>query len=606
MSENIRVHLDYLLPRQSIRYVDEVQKEANQIISNSENSSIIYRDLEGDWFKNLRKPDFQRETNAWTPEQCVEFLDSVLNERIIPSIILWHSQDNGCIYVLDGAHRLSVIRAWMTDDWGDKNDKYYDRKDKEELKHAATQTRKLVNLKIGSYKEFISSYSEMLTITDRGGAPKTAMHPKNFEQARFYSRIQRNRTIPAQWENGDYERAEQSFLRINRQGQALDPWEATLIEYRKGSYSRVVMSIANGGKVGHFWPIDNNSKEMQDVINGFQKKCNDIHTKLFVPPFKLPISDLNVPLMVSPAYFQKHKYLLELIPLIINKEIAQEDDKQVDLLKRDVNEDPKKIIENSSIMINKIDDILEQIVSFTHNSKCLAIVPLFYWYNERGQYNRSLLYGFFYWLFAGSEEDLKTKKHIFCAFRDKFEYILQEFKVDISLYLNASSGAGLKSVKQTATFIQNVFRSLISNPTLKIGSEDLDNLALEALNSSSKSRKKIVRNSRNVTNRDKTQVNIRELFKNSIACHICGGIVNLHYGGVQYDHQIDFSIVKETSPDNLKPTHPYCNNNKHRIILIKENKEQIVLPELKFAKEANKNINTGQLSLFWGDDDFPL
>jgi len=25
----------------------------------------------------------------------------------------------------------------------------------------------------------------------------------------------------------------------------------------------------------------------------------------------LPVSDLNVPFMVAPAYFQKHKYLLE-------------------------------------------------------------------------------------------------------------------------------------------------------------------------------------------------------------------------------------------------------------------------------------------------------
>ncbi len=65
----------------------------------------------------LRKPDFQRETNHWTPEQLVTFVSSFLDSEVIPSLILWKAERY--IFVIDGGHRLSALRAWMEDDYGD-------------------------------------------------------------------------------------------------------------------------------------------------------------------------------------------------------------------------------------------------------------------------------------------------------------------------------------------------------------------------------------------------------------------------------------------------------------------------------------------------------
>src|SRR5205823_12335378 len=67
----------------------------------------------------LRKPDFQRATWAWTPEDCVSLLESVLTERVVPSVILWLNPES-LWYVLDGGHRISVLLAWIRDDWGDR------------------------------------------------------------------------------------------------------------------------------------------------------------------------------------------------------------------------------------------------------------------------------------------------------------------------------------------------------------------------------------------------------------------------------------------------------------------------------------------------------
>src|SRR5215470_17056962 len=60
--------------------------------------------------RQLRKPDFQRETNHWTPYQVVRFLTSFVDGAVIPGIILWRSTN--FIFVIDGSHRLSALCAW--------------------------------------------------------------------------------------------------------------------------------------------------------------------------------------------------------------------------------------------------------------------------------------------------------------------------------------------------------------------------------------------------------------------------------------------------------------------------------------------------------------
>src|SRR5437773_1601090 len=43
------------------------------------------------FYITLRKPDFQRETAAWSPEQVCNFLESFINGELIPAVICWQS-----------------------------------------------------------------------------------------------------------------------------------------------------------------------------------------------------------------------------------------------------------------------------------------------------------------------------------------------------------------------------------------------------------------------------------------------------------------------------------------------------------------------------------
>jgi len=606
---NIRVHLDHLIRRQSIRYLTQLDDESSgQLSIGNEDRSLRYDDLlrvDG-WITQIRKPDFQRETNAWTPKDCVDFLDTVVYGKIIPSIILWLNKENGLVYVLDGAHRLSVLRAWMLNDWGDKAGDYYQRRDMGLINQAAVETRNLVKERIGLFNDYRIAYSEFNQIIDEGKAPKAAMAERLFHQATFYNRVVSGLlTLSVQWEKGDYDSAEQSFLRINRSGQALDPWEATLIEYRNSSYARCVMSIANGGESGHYWPTPTKDTrpDLVEALKQFDEKTTRIYRRLFVPPFRQPIADLNVPFMVAPEYFQKHKYLLEVLPLLTERTIAISDEKQIDLIRADYDKSANIVIANAAKTLTTVENNLDHMISDVSSSKSLSMVPLFYWYNHSGKFVRALFYGFVYWLLSGTEEEIRDRKIIFSINRDRFETILFEYKSEITPSLQLKAGAGLKATTKVTEFIQELLILLndnINKTVQQLDDEVVDLIQKKGLLYGSKSK---VKKARGYSEKDKTTINIREMFTNSIRCHICGGVVNLQQS-LQYDHTQDFAVYRVTDPETGKPTHPFCNNFKKVIQNGRSGKDVAVLPKLKPTLAPTQEQAVKQLS-YWGDGEFP-
>jgi len=495
----------------------------------------------------------------------------------------------------------------MIDDWGDKAGNYYARRDPAIIKGAADKTRTLIRQKIGLFQEFEEAYKVQQKIVNQMKAPGQEMSPREFTQAQFYGHVAVSHdTLPVQWERGDYKSAEQSFLRINRSGQPLDPWEATLIEHRNSSYARCIMSIASGGESGHYWPEPSTENDgLLELVKSFGEKAASIHKRLFVPPFRLPVTSLNVPFMVAPAYFQKHKYLIEIIPLIVEREIATTEEQQVSILERDATATAETVIQNANRILSSMEGNLDHFVSPSHNSKSLSIIPLFYWYNQKAQYARGLFYGFVYWMLTGSEQDILNRKLVFSANRDRFEHALFHLKREIAT-LQEKGGAGLHATKRVADFFQAFLESLHNQPEIKIGSELLDTV-MEILRPRARIsvRGQKPKSSRAYSKRDKSQINIKELFENSVPCYICGGLVNLQQG-LQYDHTEDYATSGLTDPETGKPTHPFCNLHKKKIQAYRAKKSGVQLPSFVAALEREKK-SSAQLTLpgFLGDDNFP-
>ena len=108
-----KVNLDAMIPRADFASKPDEESSAEKIQTFSieqlkQDSLLVHR---------LRKPDFQRETSHWDPKQILVFLKSFLDNELVPSVILWHSPSH--VFVIDGGHRISTLRAWIEDDYGD-------------------------------------------------------------------------------------------------------------------------------------------------------------------------------------------------------------------------------------------------------------------------------------------------------------------------------------------------------------------------------------------------------------------------------------------------------------------------------------------------------
>ncbi len=110
----------------------------------------------------LRKPDFQRETNHWSPDQVASLIKSFVSGELIPALILWKSES--LIFVIDGGHRLSALKAWVENDYGDGGISYsfFSKNLTSEQKQKAEATRKLVEKTVGRYSDLKSLSEEEL------------------------------------------------------------------------------------------------------------------------------------------------------------------------------------------------------------------------------------------------------------------------------------------------------------------------------------------------------------------------------------------------------------------------------------------------------------
>ncbi|EGO7788460.1 DUF262 domain-containing protein, partial [Enterococcus faecalis] len=212
---NTKCHLEHLIPRielddeaESSGFHQTTDRKANFSLTDLENGQFFY--------DQLKKPYFQRDTNEWTVERVEKLLSTFLEDGLIPAIILWETND-GDILIIDGAHRISSLIAWVNNDFGRVN-------------VSSTNTHHEIsdyfNSKIGNYEEIKRSKEEKY---------------KNVKQ------IIAKKSVPIQWVTGDYEKVKESFIRINEQGVTLSNDEKELIQKDKLPTSKLARAILSHG-----------------------------------------------------------------------------------------------------------------------------------------------------------------------------------------------------------------------------------------------------------------------------------------------------------------------------------------------------------------------
>ena len=586
--KELKVYLDHHIRRDNLLY-----KRASSAMNGDEQiqyeTHIQIRDLFGERPKarRLRKPDFQRATSAWTAKDCADLLEDVLKEQVVPSVIMWLSPDN-LQYVLDGGHRISVLLAWIKDDWGDRlsSEDYQDPVLEENSKLAAKQVREeLKKREIGKFQDYFDAEETYTNIESAKRIPESEMGVASLHYAKLVRRWDAVKIgFPIQWVKGDYQKAEESFLKINKSGRRLSDWETKLVENRTSSFARTVMSIAEISNANHCWtenaPEIGNDAVLKQKISDILTGVRTLHELLFEPPHRKPIKDEIQPLMATSLTKPETKpfYLAELLTITEGKK-GQRPEWEF-LIRRDKNARVSIIIENGLLLIRHALEVISNI--YGNSPRSLGLMPLVYFYNQQGTYVRSLLYGMLYWLNHGSEtRDIQNRKLLFTVHRSAFEKVLIDNKSTIIQRIARRIGSGPEVTYPTARYLNALLELLIQfNDAVELNEfQEAHRTLIETLGKKTDEENEVEKISASRTFRGlmKDEIQVSDFLKMFLKCEICEGRYHPALFN-QIDHIQEHGKGGKTSVSNARNTHNFCNNNREMIGKIKSGQTIIELP----------------------------
>lgn len=468
----------------------------------------------------LRKPDFQRETNHWTPDQVASFISSFARGELIPSLILWKS--DSYVFVIDGGHRLSALRAWIENDYGDGSisHTFFGGELPDPQKRTARQTRALVERKVGRYEDFLKLSEE-----EQGAET---------EKAKLASTIF-TRAVNVQWIQGSREVAEVSFFKINTQGTSLDPVEETLLRNRRKSYAIGARSIIRAGTGHKYWAQFDATVQGEIEVSSFQ-----LFELLFQPHLEQPIKTLDLPLGGTVSPVDALKMLLDMFALVDGK---SEPDKAAAQLLDD--EDGTQTIS----VLKATKKVAQRMTGTSPGS--LGLHPAVYFYNEKGRHSRFLFLGIVK-VFAGAvRNNDPTFFHKFTKVRAQIEGVLVARKSVINQGL-----ANINS-RQRIDRVASLVRGLMAN--FLAGESVDDKVILHHLGLTGRiGELQIIDAPQGFSDDTKSAVYLRESLKAALKCPICQGFLDPSKA-VHYDHKTPVREGGVGSEGNLQLAHPFCN-----------------------------------------------
>lgn len=514
-----KVNLDALIPREDF----EVKESS---ISSKKKETVSIEDLKQDsfFFSSVRKPDFQRETNEWDAKKISDFVESFVVGDLIPAIILWRSS-SGLLFVIDGSHRLSSLAAWINDDYGDgKTSKdFYDSAIPEDQKTIAHETRKLIEKNVGSF----SDYELAKTRPEK-------VKPEIAAKVRALGSL----AIQLQWVEGDANKAETSFFKINRQAAPINDTEIILLESRKKPNCVAARAVIRSGKGHKYWSDFSENKQAE-----IQKLAAEINNILFEPDLTAPIKTLDLPIAGKNYSAQTLSLILDLIN--ISNDVPK--DFKTKLANDAVGDETIKFLKRCRQVVYRINSI---------HSSSLGLHPIIYFYSKGGNYRIASFLAVVSWVLK-----MEKKKSF-----DKFIKVRRNFEEAIFKYQHLIQQIidKYKTSNRYREPIVNFFDLLVDNLSKDLSIEDaikeliktpefkflkIDNSEFEEENEVTSTKFSRAR---------KSAVYIKDVIEKAPRCKICGGLI--HKNSITIDHIERKEDGGLGVDDNGQITHPYCNS----------------------------------------------
>ncbi len=299
-SRNV-VNLDALIPRAD--FTEELTPTAPPDIR-----ALDIRQLEAGFLAHsLRKPDFQRETAAWSPEKIVDLIHTFIDANLIPSVILWQAGRH--VFALDGAHRLSAILAWIHNDYGDeiKSRNHFGGIIPDDQMRLAKRTRDLVKKTIGTYADYM--------VAEKAGTADPTINRRISNMT--------TKGIPCQWiATVEFKVAEESFFKINQAATPLDPIEERILRSRMSPHALSARALMHGGTGTKYWK--DFASEIKTEIEAISKQ---VYNDLFEPPIgDMPLKSIDLP--IAGRGYNALPFVFDLVNLANGREIPDSTQKK--------------------------------------------------------------------------------------------------------------------------------------------------------------------------------------------------------------------------------------------------------------------------------------
>lgn len=505
------VNLDALISREDFDVIESNSK------ASSFNQNVSVKDLErGEFFSaGLRKPDFQRETSDWSDDQVCEFIQSFIDGDLIPAVILWNS--GPYTFVIDGAHRLGALIAWINDDYGDGpiSQKFFNNDIDEEQKDIASKTREKIKNTIKPYSEYKNAI----------------LDSSNYDREILDKALSLGRTsIQLQWVTGGADKAELSFFKINQKASKINDTEIELLKSRRKAFAITSRAIIRAGTGHQYW-----SRFDSNVMQEIEDLAKEIHSLIFFPKTLGTIRTLDLPLIKKHNLPQTNSFIFDLVK------------KCNDIPTNTVNIDDDKDGALTVKYLKSVRKFLRRINS-SHPSS-LGLHPLVYFYNKRGNHIYSAILA---WVDVLSFVEKSPKSLTsFLFIRHDVESFLIKYKHFISS-VNAKYGSGTKSYKH----ISKIYILIISLLQKKEHEKYIVDSILTDYNFLNKTDEINITSTR-FSMDIKSQIYIKETLPRCPTCSHCRGFI--HLNSISFDHIIRKQDGGTGSVQNGALMHPYCN-----------------------------------------------
>jgi Protein of unknown function DUF262 len=355
------VNLDAMIPHEDFAIESE-----NKGGAGSGNERIDLASLSNNFFSSrLRKPDFQRETARWTPSKVADLIRSFLDGDLIPAVIFW--EQGSFVFVIDGAHRLSALLAWIYDDYGDQKRslELFDGRIPDDQRRIAEKTRALVKTQIGAYAEYEAAAKNPVNISIQIGKRAAGLPTKY---------------LTAQWARAeDAKAAQASFVKINQSATPIDPTELRIINARESANAMAARAITRAGTGYKYW-ADFSGTTRQKI----QQLGREIYTALYNPPMQEgPISTLDLPL--AGKGYNVLPFVFDLVNQINHENISDSTNKKNVNEELPIDDDGSKTVE----FLTKVKKLLDRITG--DNPAAMGFHPVVYFYNRSAGFQPTAL-----------------------------------------------------------------------------------------------------------------------------------------------------------------------------------------------------------------------